>query len=79
MLDLRVQAAEQPGHHAAAPGKVHGRLCLMDRPVIFMRQLSRVGQRKIGLHSDVGELEDDANRPPFCPRGVRKSNRFHHK
>ena len=35
VLDLEIQAAEEPAQHAVAAGEVHRRLHLVNRPVVL--------------------------------------------
>ena len=75
MFDLKVQAAQQPGCHTAAPGKVYGRLHLMDGPGVFNSPIFLSRQRKLCLLDAVRELKDDAQHQAEHQRRYRVEQR----
>src|SRR3989454_11651748 len=49
VLDLEIQAADEPRDNSAPPGEVHGGFRLMDRPRVLDAPSFLPGQRKLRL------------------------------
>src|SRR5262249_32684882 len=69
VFDLEVQASKEPSDDAALPGKVHGRLDLMDCPGVFDASLSRHGEGRL-FHA-VGKLKHDTQHDTKHQRGYQ--------
>jgi len=73
VLDLKVEAAEEPGDDLAVGGEVGGGVDLVDGKLV--RQPVRgVGQGKLGPLDGVGELEDDGEGDTGGECGDRESD-----